>query len=227
MTGDYLKPYEEAVESGGTGFESLLWKNKQFQLTRFRILCEVASAGLNAHERPADLSVLSGRVIADMGAGRADMLRWLVDHDVEYGRFVAVEGVTELAQFCRQRIASEKLEEAEVIEGDFAADTDLFESLVRSRGVELICFSGSLNTFEEDHAVEIIRRAYGAVKKSRGAVVFNFLSDLVHVPPSGDTGPARRFDTTRVFATLAKLTPRIILRHDYLEGHDATIGLFA
>ncbi|MCA9271808.1 MAG: hypothetical protein KDA31_02060 [Phycisphaerales bacterium] len=227
MTGDYLKPYEEAVESGGTGFESLLWKNRQYQQTRFRVICEVASAGLNAHERPADLNVLSGRVIADMGAGRADMLRWLVDHRVEYGRFVAVEGVAELAQFCRERIASEKLEEVDVIEGDFAADADLFESLVRSRGVELVCFSGSLNTFEQDHAVETIRRAFHAVKKNRGAVVFNFLSDLVHHPPSGDTGPARRFDTTAVFATLAKLTPRIILRHDYLEGHDATIGLFA
>ncbi len=227
MTGDYLKPYKEAVESGGTGFESLLWKNRQYQQTRFRVICEVASAGLNAHEQPADLSVLSGRVIADMGAGRADMLRWLVDHKVEYGRFIAVEGVPELAQFCRQRLADEKLGEAEVIEADFAAKADLFESLVRSRGVGLICFSGSLNTFDESHALTIVRRAFAAVKPRGGCVVFNFLSNLVHEPPSGDTGPARRFDTVAFYRALAKLTPRTILRHDYLEGHDATIGLFS
>ncbi len=227
MTGDYLKPYQKAVDETGTGFESLLWKNRQFQLTRFRVLCEVASAGLNAHERPTSLSVLTGRVIADMGAGRADMLRWLVDHSVEYGRFIAVEGVPELAEFCRHRIAEEKLEEAEVIDTDFAADTDLFDSLVRSRGVELICFSGSLNTFEESQALEIVRRAFLAVQPRRGAVVFNFLSDLVHRPPSGDTGPAKRFDTIALFRSLSRLTPRTILRHDYLDGHDATIGLFA
>lgn len=227
MTGDYLKPYQKAVESGGTGFESLLWKNRQFQQTRFRILSEVASAGLNTRERVTDLSLLRGRVLADMGAGRADMLRWLADHHVEYGRFIAVEGVQELAEFCRNRIAEEKLPEAEVIEADFAADKSLFESLARNRGVELFAFSGSLNTFEESHAIEIVARAFHAARSVRGAVVFNFLSDLVHAPPAGDTGPARRFDTLRVYQAMARLTPRSILRHDYLEGHDATIGLFA
>lgn len=226
MTGDYLRPYQKAVESGGTGFESLLWKNRQFQQTRFRILSEVASAGLNTRERVTDLSPLRGRVIADMGAGRADMLRWLADHHVEYGRFIAVEGVRELAEFCRNRIAQEKLPEAEVIEADFAADQTLFESLARNRGVELFAFSGSLNTFEESHALEIVTRAFHAARAVKGAVVFNFLSDLVHSPPSGETGPARRFDTLRIYRAAARLTPRTILRHDYLEGHDATIGLF-
>lgn len=227
MTGDYLKPYQKAVDTSGTGFESLLWKNRQFQQTRFRVLCEAACAGLNTREREPDLSLLRGRVIADMGAGRADLLRWLADHGVEFGRFIAVEGVPELAGFCRNRIAEEKLPEAEVIEADFAADQTLFESLVRSRGVEVFFFSGSLNTFDESHAIEIVTRAYHATRAVRGAVVFNFLSDLVHAPPSGDTGPARRFDTLRVFRAMASLTPRTILRHDYLEGHDATIGLFA
>lgn len=227
MTGDYLRPYQKAVESGGTGFESLLWKSREFQQTRFRVLCEVASAGLNTHEHATDLSTLRGRVIADMGAGRADLLRWLADNRVEYGRYVGVEGVPELARFCRKRIVDEKLDEAEVIEADFASDKDFFDSIVRGRGVELILFSGSLNTFEQEHALEIVSRAYTAIRKQRGAVVFNFLSDLVHAPPTGDTGPARRFDTIAIFTRLSKLTSRIALRHDYLEGHDATIGLFA
>lgn len=227
MTGDYLKPYQKAVNSGGTGFESLLWKNREFQQTRFRVLCEVACAGLNTRERITDLSLLKGRVIADMGAGRADLLRWLTDHRIDYGKYLAVEGVPELASFCRSRIADEKLEEAEVLEADFAADDTLFDSLTRSRGVELFLFSGSLNTFKQAHALKVIARAYKAIQPRSGAVVFNFLSDLVQSPPTGDTGPARRFDTLAVFRELAKLAPRTILRHDYLEGHDATIGLFA
>ena len=82
MSGDYLRPYEEAVESGGTGFESLLWRNKEFQLKRFQVLCEVAAAGLAKPDIPASLGKLAGRVIADMGCGRADLCQWLGDHGV-------------------------------------------------------------------------------------------------------------------------------------------------
>ncbi|GAB5496665.1 MAG: hypothetical protein Phyf2KO_17450 [Phycisphaerales bacterium] len=224
MSADYLRPYEEAVEESGAGFESLLWRNKDYQLKRFQVLCEVASAGLDKPDAPASLDKLAGRVIADMGAGTADLCKWLNDHGVEYGRYVGVEGVTGLAEASRKRIADEKLPEAEIIESDFAADPTIFESIVKSRGVELILFSGSLNTFEQDHAVRVITSAYKALNS--GGVVFNFLSDLVREPPSGDTGPAKRFNTLAVFEELSKTAGKISLRHDYLEGHDATIGMF-
>lgn len=224
MSSDYLKPYEEAVEKGGPGFESLLWRSKEFQLVRFRVLCEVAAAGLTRPDIPASLRTLDGHVIADMGSGTADLLRWLHAQDSKYGRYIGVEGVTELAEASRQRIAKERLPEAEIIESDFAADHTIFESLANSRGVSVILFSGSLNTFDEDHAITTVRRAFDALAK--GAVVFNFLSDLTKGPSTDDTGPASRFRTLRVFETLSKVSERIALRHDYLAGHDATIGLF-
>lgn len=226
MSDDYLRPYEEAVESGGTGFESLLWRNKEFQLKRFQVLCEVASAGLDKPDIPASLDKLSGRVIADMGCGRADLCQWFGDHNVQYGKYVGVEGVPDLAGVCRQRIADENFQMAEVVESDFAADLKIFESLVKNHGVELFLFSGSLNTFKQDHAIEVVSAAFKALAGTSGGVVFNFLSDLVRDPPSHDTGPAQRFDTLGVFAQLSKLSGKASLRHDYLSGHDATIGLF-
>lgn len=224
MSADYLRPYEEAVEHSGAGFKSLLWRNKSFQQIRFRVLCEVASAGLRKPDGPASLDKLTGRIIADMGSGTADLCEWLNDQHVEYGRYIGVEGVPDLAEMSRKRIAKENMPEAEIIDTDFAADDTIFSSLVRNRGVDLFLFSGSLNTFEEEHAIRVVTSAYRALQS--GGVVFNFLSNLVKELPKGDTGPARRFNTIRVFEQLAKLTNRITLRHDYLDGHDATIGLF-
>ncbi|PHQ81139.1 MAG: hypothetical protein COB69_04775 [Phycisphaera sp.] len=225
MADDYLKPYEEAVKAGGTGFESLLWRNKKFQLVRFRVLCEVAAAGLQKPDVPASLDKLTGRVIADMGCGRADLCQWLGENGVEYGKYIGVEGIGDLAEVCRRRIVDEKFQMAEVVESDFAADPRIFESLVKNHGTELFLFSGSLNTFEQSHAIEVIANAFNALG-TNGGVVFNFLSDLVRDPPSDDTGPAQRFDTLGVFKQLSKLTGKIALRHDYLSGHDATIGIF-
>jgi hypothetical protein len=226
MTGDYLKPYEEAVESGGTGFESLLWRNKEFQLKRFQVLCEVAAAGLNKPDAPASMDKLTGRVVADMGSGRADLCEWLIAHNVQYGKYIGVEGVSGLAEVCRQRIADEQFPVAEVVESDFAADPRIFESLVQNHGAELFLFSGSLNTFKQSHAIEVVSSAYKALHGTSGGVVFNFLSDLVRDPPSGDTGPAQRFNTLAMFEQLSKLAGKVSLRHDYLSGHDATIGMF-
>ena len=226
MTGDYLKPYEQAVESGGTGFESLLWRNKEFQLVRFRVLCEVAAAGLQKPDIPASLDKLAGRVIADMGCGRADLCLWLDENSVQYGKYIGIEGIGELAKVCRQRIADEQVQMAEIVESDFAADSGIFESLVKNHGAELFLFSGSLNTFKQSHAIEVVASAFKALSGTSGGVVFNFLSDLVRDPPSCDTGPAQRFNTLDVFEQLSKITGKIALRHDYLSGHDATIGMF-
>lgn len=227
MPADYLEPYEQAVRAGGTGFESLLWRSKEFQQTRFKVLCEVAAAGLVPESEPASLKVLDGRIIADMGCGRADLLAWLTAHRVHHNRYFGIEAISDLAETCRRRIVQESLPEAEIIESDFASDLSIFGSLVNDRKVDVFFFSGSLNTFDQQRAQGVIDRAFSAVASAgRGGVVFNFLSDLVRKPPSDDTGPAHRFDTMAMLRFAARLSDRVSLRHDYLQGHDATIGLF-
>lgn len=204
---DYLEPYRKAVADGGATFESLLWKNRDYQQLRFAVF--------------ADSIDLTGRVVADMGCGRADLAVWLHAQGIEFGGYVGVEGVAELAAAAREEIAQHGIDSCEIVEADFAADSELAASLVRSRGVDTILFSGSLNTFDEDDAIAVLERTFAALSRG-GVLAFNFLSDQRREPRAA-TGPANRFDTVRLTAWALKQTESVVLRHDYLRDHDATI----
>lgn len=222
---EYLEPYRRAVDEIGPGFEALLWRNRDFQQVRFRVLIETAAAGVAPFAMPPTANALANRVIVDLGCGRADMLTWLDEHRVPFGRYIGVEAIPELVNASAARTASR--DDAEIIEADFADQHDLFESLVRSHAAEVFLFSGSLNTFEQPAALAVIERAFAAIKPLPvGAVVFNFLSGLAPHAPTDDTGPAKRFDTRAVIDAAASLSPAFTARHDYLRGHDATVGVF-
>lgn len=207
----YLDPYFEAVRRHGPGFEALLWRSAEFQIARFRVLAEVVAP--------------TGRVIADLGCGRADLAEWLEREGHAYGRYVGVEGVPELASEAQRR--ARELPEALIMTGDFASDDGLFDRLVRTHGVEVFIFSGSLNTFAQDQAERVLDLAWRAIAPVRdGCLAFNFLSDQTR-EPCDDTGPARRFDTLGLVRWALARTPSVVLRHDYLCGHDATITMYA
>ncbi|MEO1585102.1 MAG: hypothetical protein AAFR96_11110 [Planctomycetota bacterium] len=223
--GGYLEPYREAVSHGGPTFEALLWRNREYQQARFRVLIESAAAGVSPRSVRPTHRALERRCIADMGCGRADLLAWLRTAEVPFGKYVGVEAITEFADASRDLINDS---EGVIVEADFASDADLFESLVRSHGVEVFLFSGSLNTFKQPDAMAVIERACRAIEGlPSGGVVFNFLSSFSPKAGLVDTGPAHRFETTEVLATAARLSPSFLLRHDYLGGHDATVGIFA
>ncbi|MEL6498903.1 MAG: hypothetical protein AAF937_11315 [Planctomycetota bacterium] len=222
---DYLEPYRRAVDEMGPGFEALLWRSRDFQQVRFRVLIETAAAGLTPFDSKTTANALKNRVIADLGCGRADMLAWLDEHRVPFGRYIGVEAIPELVNASTTRTSGR--DDAEIIEADFAGDDDLFLSLVRSHSAEVFLFSGSLNTFEQPAALAVVERAFDAIRNQpAGAVVFNFLSSLMPNAPADDTGPAHRFDTHAVAAFAASLSSAYTVRHDYLRGHDATIGIF-
>jgi len=207
----YLDPYRKAVARGGSRFESLLWCNREFQRTRFETI--------------ADMVDLTGRVVADMGAGRADFLDWLEEHHVACGGFVGVEAVAEHIEYARAR--PRRTPSVEFVQADFAAP-GLFASLARAHGVHVFVFSGSLNTFDEAHAREVLEQAWLTVRETwRGALVFNFLSDRYR-RPAGEalaTGPAKRFSTIAMLDWALSRTTEVRFRHDYLGGHDATIAM--
>lgn len=225
QAGGYLDPYRDAVDSGGPSFEALLWRNREFQLARFRVLIEAAAAGLSPLWKEVTAGALASKVIADLGCGRADLLTWLRTQRVLFGRYIGVEAIPEFAEASR---AITSAADSLVVEADFADDPDLFAALVRSHGTEVFLFSGSLNTFEQADAQRVIERAFRAVEHlPAGAVVFNFLSSLSPNAGTDNTGPAKRFDTHELTAFAASLSPAFMLRHDYLRGHDATIGVFS
>ena len=206
----YLEPYRLAVEHGGPGFESLLWNSKAGQEARFRVVRDTVD--------------LTGRVVADLGCGRADFAAHLHHTGVEYGRYVGVEALPDLLAFCRDRAAKEPLPECIWLEGDFVSDHGLFKALVRTHGVDTLVFSGSLNTLEQPSALDVLGRAWDAISPVRdGALVYNFLSSMTRRGPHEDTGPAKRYDTPAMIGWALDRADSVALRQDYLGAHDATI----
>ena len=208
----YLRPYQDAVDAHGPRFEALLWNRPETQQVRFEALLSMLE--------------LDGRTIADLGCGRADLAAHMTAHGVAYGRYLGVEGVTELCEACRTRARDEGLRDCVFHERDFVADERVFGHLVRDGGASVLLFSGSLNTLEHSAAQVVLQRAWNALEGVRGgALAFNFLSDRHGDPFRTDenTGPAKRFDTLAMLDWAMKKTPLVRFRQDYLSGHDAAV----
>ncbi|USN98075.1 MAG: hypothetical protein H6810_07750 [Phycisphaeraceae bacterium] len=206
---DYLDPYREAVRDGGPRFESLLWRSPEAQRLRFDVMIACCK--------------LRGRVIVDLGSGLGDFALRMHERGVEYGRYIGIEGVDQLAGESRKRLKS--LPECEVRSDDFVADATLFRRLVKDDRAEVLAFSGSLNTLTQEEAERVLGRAWDAIANVKGGqLVFNFLSDRSrkHHEP---TGPAHRFDALRLTGWALDRATRVKLRHDYWHGHDATVWM--
>lgn len=212
---DYLDPYREAVRDAGPRFESLLWKSPEAQQLRFDVIIDVCD--------------LHGRVVVDLGAGLGDLAVRMHRRGIEYGRYIGVEGVPELAEEGEKKLAAAGVPECVWRTGDFVADEGLFGAMVRNDGAEVFAFSGSLNTLNQPDAERVLGRAWEAVSRSQsgqrgGQLVFNFLSDRAR-RKNESTGPAHRYDPARLVAWALDRTPLVVLRHDYWGGHDATVWM--
>lgn len=204
----YLEPYREAVRAHGPGFEALLWRSQEYQVKRFEIITEAS--------RP------KGRVLADLGAGRGDLLEYLQAVDQVPSRYVGVEGISELVEPARKRFP-----DSSWVIADFVSDKTLFERLVSDFGVSVVVFSGSLNTLDERTAMVVLDRAWEALHRLEGAVLaFNFLSSAGRKRREA-TGPANRFHSGNVFKWAQRASGHMLFRQDYLGPHDATVAVYA
>lgn len=211
MPGSYLDPYRQVLEHSGPCFESLLWQSRAHQEVRFRTIAEVGG--------------LAGRVVADLGCGRADMLAWLHGAGIRVARYIGVDALAPMIGCGAEVARALGYKEACFMLADFAVDGRLMGALVRSHGAQALVFSGSLNTMEEPMARAVLGRAWEAIKDVRGGrLVFNFLSDYDGPGPRGYT---RRFATDELLAWAKSCTERVLFRHDYLGTRDATIAMLA
>ena len=204
----YLEPYREAVRAHGPRFEALLWRNETYQYTRFQVLAEAV--------RP------KGRVVADLGAGRGDLLAYLNEMQQPPRTYVGVEGISELAESAKQRFPNSTW-----VIADFVRDATLFERLVGEHDASVLVFSGSLNTLDERTAMVVLDRAWDALRRRKdGVLAFNFLSSAGRKRRE-ETGPANRFSSVRVFKWAQRASGRMLYRQDYLGGgHDATVAVY-
>lgn len=225
---DYLEPYRRAVRQLGPSFESLLWRDRSFQEIRFKVLLEVASAGMALPDQLGSVLRIEDLMIADLGAGRADLAVWMHRIGLRCRGYTAVEAIPELASAAEASLHEIGWDHTGVVPADFVGEPDLFDRL-RDRGASVLLFSGSLNTLDQESALGVIERAFESRRRAgSGCVVFNFLSSLQRTKkgPVEDTGPARRFDTLGVLERCAQMAERLSFRQEYLGAHDATVGLF-
>lgn len=195
-TEPYLLPYLRAADKHGADFPSLLWASPHTQAARF-----------DAIER---LGQLDSKSVLDVGCGRADLLAFLLDRGVRPGDYVGIEAVEDLAAAAEANCR--RLPDATIVRADFVR-----EPLRMFVGADVVVFSGSLNTIEDDDFYATIRRAYDA---SAEAVVFNFLCSSYLA--GADYLRWRRPDDVIAFAR--QLTPDVRTLDDYLHG-DFTVAL--
>ena len=208
---DYLGPYQRAVVNHGPGFPALLFGSREHQQRRFAVLSATIP--------------LAGRRIADLGCGHGDLLAWLDDHDISYASYLGLEAVPEFAAIARKRMVAQGQTRAEFVLGDFVAEPERVDALVREHEVDTIMLSGSLNTMDEASALAVLERAWAALEgRPLGALGFNFLSGGGEWERP-DTRLPRR-DTMRWFAWALARTARVIFCQHYLGAHDATIVMF-
>ncbi|MBL1218823.1 MAG: methyltransferase domain-containing protein [Planctomycetes bacterium] len=207
MSDEYLDPYREAMSRFGPRFEATLWSSRRAQLLRFDVL--------------TDMVDLTGKRLLDAGCGLADLYHHLATCRIALDAYIGIDGLPEMIRQLQQeqQQKSPKMDNAEFLVGDFISDP----TLLSTGNPDVIFFSGSLNTFEQSRAQHVIQQAFD---HAREAVVFNFLSDRCpQAAASLDTGPANRFNTTAMLDFALTVTTQVRFRQDYLDGHDATIGI--
>ncbi|MBT8484386.1 MAG: hypothetical protein KJO43_02335, partial [Phycisphaerae bacterium] len=74
---EVLRPYREAVERHGPGFEATLWGSREAQRLRFDVML--------------DLAPLDGCSIADVGCGPGGFATHLLERDVSFDRYLGLD----------------------------------------------------------------------------------------------------------------------------------------
>lgn len=206
----YLDPYRDAVERLGPGFDALLWKNKDAQLTRFRVLDEMGD--------------LKNKTIADLGCGDGGLALWLSENDRMPKKYIGVDGLDELVNAARTNAQEAGVKNTLFVTHDFVSEADLPIMLVRDARVEVFTLSGSLNTLRMQDAQRVLDGFWTALANAgRGTLVFNFLSTRHNADRTPAEPPAVRYDPEHMLDWALARTPIVDLRHAYLQGHDATI----
>lgn len=196
---DYLQPYREAVARHGPSFHSTLWSNPEGQQIRFDVMI--------------DLAGFEDCVVLDVGCGRGDFARRLLDREVCFERFIGIDALPDLVTpACACNLARCEFHVADAL-------TD--PSVLTRWPADYICISGTLNTMSETDARRLVQAAFSTAAQG---VVFNFLSNRFHERwQTHDLGPAHRFDTLAWTEWGLSQTSRVTFTQDYLDGHDATM----
>ena len=184
----YLRPYVDAIERHGGGFEALLWTSPQTQALRFAAMCQIYD--------------FSNKSVVDVGCGRADFLDYLIGRNIPLDHYVGLEAIDQMAAAAELK----HHRHCTIVRADFV--TEPSRMFV---GADVAVFCGSLNTLSTDEFYQTLRRALDAASE---AVVFNFLSS----PKLAGAKFLTWHKTEKVAQFLIQLGARITTLSDYYDG---------
>ncbi|MCG3181185.1 MAG: hypothetical protein BIFFINMI_03560 [Phycisphaerae bacterium] len=196
----YLRPYHFAERVHGADFRTTLWASRESQRIRFQVMAETFP--------------LAGKRVLDAGSGMGDFLAYLEEVGQAPASYVGVDALGQVVAEARARPFATP---AQFVLADLVEQPEV----LRTGDPQVICISGTLNTYTPRLFFKVLDAAWSAAGE---CLLFNFLSTF-HDPkfsPGGDV--ARRFDPLEVLRHGLAFTHHVILRHDYYHGHDCTMA---
>lgn len=197
---EYIRRYEERLNRYGYSPQSLGWGVEGRQEIRFSVLTAPVLA------RPAS-SVL------DVGCGFADLYDYLIDRGWQ-GSYTGIDLVPGLVQVARERHPGLDLHVTDLAE--FASGS--------ARAFDFVIASGTFNgrLHGESNLAHLERSLREMFGLCRTAVCVDFLSS--HVDYQQEI--AWHTDPAWAVTLAANITPRFLLRHDYMP-YEFALQLFA
>jgi len=184
----YLRPYLDAVERHGGGFESLLWASPSAQAARFAALARWCD--------------LDRRTILDAGCGRADLLDYLLHVGIEPAKYIGIEAVEAIAFEAEKK--SRPM--ARIVVGDFIENPALLD-----QQADVVVFCGSLNTLSTEEFYQSLKIGW---EKARRELAFNFLCS----PRLASAKHLTWHRISDVLALAQGLTKDVVMDDGYREG---------
>jgi hypothetical protein len=192
---EYLEPYRRAASRHGDQFPSLLWASPKTQAARFDAICRLAD--------------MRGKRVLDAGCGRADLLNFLLEREIQPLEYIGIEAVDELAAAAMRK----QLPHSQIIQNDFVREPKLLEV-----GADVTVFSGSLNTLEPKQFYLSLRQGWAATAE---VLVFNFLA-AKHI---ASAEWLTWHHASEVLKVVQSWSSEVRMLEDYLDG-DVTIALW-
>lgn len=187
--------YQALLEKHGHSFRALNWGSAESQRKRFEVL--------------SDVGMKSGDRILDVGCGLADFYAWILEQNPGVN-YTGIDITPSMTQAALNRFPDVEITNKTIF--DLEVSVDVFDYVVAS---------GIFFLRREDPMLHMEKVISAMFQKSAKGIAFNSLSTWALEKTD------REFyaDPQKVLEFCRKLSPNIILRHDYHPA-DFTVYVF-
>ncbi len=189
---EMLQAYRRDLKKFGQGHKVFHWKNEESQKIRFKVLAEAINK--------QDLKSVNTSIL-DVGCGFADFYAYLKKLGF-VGKYMGTEIISEFVQAAQKRFP-----EIEVL------TQDIYKKPLKEK-FDYVIANGIMNHKIENigqYQRELIKIMFGQAKK---CLAFNLASKYRKIKK--ESSRIHYADPAEYFSYSMSLSPKVILRHDYL-----------